>query len=73
MSTAKTLSIETMKKIAEERGGWCLSDNYINQLTKLTWKCSEGHIWETTPKTIRKGSGAHSAQDSGKIEKGSLV
>ncbi|RPJ97246.1 hypothetical protein CW357_00825 [Rummeliibacillus sp. TYF005] len=56
MSTAKTLSIETMKKIAEERGGWCLSDNYINQLTKLTWKCSEGHIWETTPKTIRKGA-----------------
>ncbi|HFK1549176.1 TPA: hypothetical protein ACGXMZ_005101 [Bacillus albus] len=52
----KSLSIDDMKQLATEKGGWCLSEVYINQLTKLTWKCSEGHVWETIPKHIRKGS-----------------
>jgi hypothetical protein len=51
-----SLTIEDMKRIASEKGGWCLSDEYINQLTKLTWKCSEGHVWETIPKHIRRGT-----------------
>lgn len=53
---SKPLTLEDMKRIASEKGGWCLSEEYINQLTKLTWKCSEGHTWDTIPKHIRKGS-----------------
>ena len=51
-----SLSIEDMKEAARLRGGWCLSEIYINQLTKLTWKCAEDHIWEALPKHVRKGS-----------------
>ena len=50
------LTIDDMRRLASDKGGWCLSEEYINQLTKLTWKCSEGHIWGTIPKHIRKGT-----------------
>lgn len=53
---SQPLTIEDMKQMAEDKGGWCLSDEYTNNLTKLTWKCSEGHIWETIPKHVRKGA-----------------
>lgn len=53
---SKSLSIEDMIKMASEKGGWCLSEVYINQKTKLTWKCSAGHVWETIPKHIRAGA-----------------
>lgn len=53
---SKSLTIDDMKRIASEKGGWCLSEEYINQMTKLTWKCSKGHVWDTLPKHIRKGA-----------------
>ena len=52
----RKLTIEEMRKIAKERGGECLSKEYFNANTKLTWKCSEGHIWEATPDRIKRGS-----------------
>lgn len=47
------LTIEDMQKIAEERGGKCLSLEYINSDTKLLWRCKEGHEWESTPTTVK--------------------
>ena len=51
----RKLTIEEMQAIAEERGGQCLSDEYVNANTKLQWECSEGHTWETTPGKIKQG------------------
>ena len=48
-------TIEEMQEMAKERGGQCLSAKYTNNQTKLTWKCTEGHQWETTPSHIRQG------------------
>lgn len=45
--------IEDMREIAKERGGKCLSDIYINNQTKLRWKCKNGHEWEATPNCIK--------------------
>ena len=50
-----SLSIEEMKNIAKERDGECLSTNYINNKTKLEWKCSEGHKWFAVPNHIKEG------------------
>ncbi|PGK52139.1 hypothetical protein CN918_30575 [Priestia megaterium] len=50
------LSIEMMKELAKERGGRCLSRNYVNSATKLSWKCKEGHTWKASPNSIRNGS-----------------
>ena len=41
-----------MHKIARERGGKCLSNKYVNNITKLKWMCSKGHIWEAIPTHI---------------------
>ncbi len=45
-----------MQKIANERGGVCLSTEYINNSTKLKWKCKKGHKWITMTRTILEGS-----------------
>lgn len=51
----KKLTIEEMRAIAERHGGECLSETYIDNKTKLTWKCSNNHIWEAQPSGIKSG------------------
>lgn len=46
------LSIEFMNEVAVERGGKCLSSNYINSKSKLKWQCKEGHIWDAIPLNV---------------------
>ncbi|MFX1297544.1 MAG: hypothetical protein ACFFD2_22165, partial [Promethearchaeota archaeon] len=46
-------NIEDMKELAEDRGGKCLSDKYINAKTNLKWECSNGHKWEATPDNVK--------------------
>jgi hypothetical protein len=43
------LSIEEMRQIARDRGGECLSTTYVNCVTKLKWRCAEGHEWRANP------------------------
>jgi len=49
------LTIQEMRQIAIERGGKCLSDNYINGSTKLRWQCRSGHEWLATPDNVKNG------------------
>ena len=51
----KKLTIELMQQIARDRGGKCLSKEYINAHTHLEWMCAEGHRWKATPSSIRVG------------------
>ena len=51
----KKLTIEDMQKIAEAKGGKCLSKEYVNSQTKLKWQCSKGHKWEAMGNNIRQG------------------
>lgn len=53
-------TIEDMNKIAESRGGVCLSKKYINMYHKLEWQCEKKHRWFATPNMIKnknKGKG----------------
>ncbi|NVM52853.1 MAG: zinc-ribbon domain-containing protein [Candidatus Helarchaeota archaeon] len=52
----KKLTIEEMQEIAKQRGGKCLSNEYINNRTKLEWQCKKGHIWEAQPYSIKCGT-----------------
>lgn len=56
ISNAQRLTLDEMHKIANQRGGICLSKHYINSHTNLEWKCSAGHKWEATPGSIKSGS-----------------
>ena len=48
-------TIEEMQTMAKQRGGTCLSTEYIGANAKLTWQCKEGHQWETNPALIKQG------------------
>ena len=47
--------IERMRKIARERGGECLSDEYVGAAIKLRWRCANGHEWSAPPAAISEG------------------
>ncbi len=47
------LTIEQCKEFAISKGGECLSEIYKNNRTKMLWKCSEGHEWESTFNDIK--------------------
>ena len=47
------LTIEDLKKIAERKGGKCLSEVYITLDSRYEWQCKEGHIWEASAGKIK--------------------
>lgn len=47
------LTLKEMQDIATERGGYCLSSRYVNAHTPLRWMCGEGHVWKTTPDSVK--------------------
>ena len=51
----RRLGIEIMREMAAERGGQCISQNYVNSVTKLEWECMRGHRWHALPSAIRAG------------------
>ncbi len=48
-------TIEVAKKFAEKRGGYCLSEKYINNKAKLNWQCSKGHEWQQSFHEVKNG------------------
>lgn len=47
------ITINEPRRLAMERGGECLSNEYTNSNEKLTWKCGKGHIWNATYKDVK--------------------
>ena len=45
--------ITDINKLADKRGGKCLSSKYIDNKTKLNWQCEKGHTWLATPNHIK--------------------
>lgn len=41
---------------AENHGGHCLTNVYINKYTKMSWKCHMNHIWQARYNDVMKGS-----------------
>ena len=54
--SSRKLSIEQMQDLAKSKGGKCLSKEYINIRTKLTWQCKEGHTWMALGSGIKSGN-----------------
>ncbi len=48
-------NIAIYQKIAESRGGKCLSADFTDSNTKLKFRCSEGHEWMASPLHIKSG------------------
>jgi len=48
-----TWTIEDCQKLAESRGGECLSKTYWNSSSKLNWRCREGHEFQATRNQVQ--------------------
>ncbi|KOH44812.1 hypothetical protein NC99_23590 [Sunxiuqinia dokdonensis] len=42
-----------MKKLAEQKGGKCLTKEYTNSKAKMRWQCQNGHQWYATAFSIK--------------------
>lgn len=51
------LNIDIVKELAIQRGEVCLSNTYINQGQKLTFRCFKNHQYDCTTKNYKKGRG----------------
>ena len=51
-------SIAAMQLMAQEHGGDCLSTFYVNNNTKLRWRCAKGHEWEAILAASNRAVGA---------------
>ena len=49
------LCLSECHAFAARKGGECLSAEYINTAAKMEWKCSDGHTWPATFRSIRAG------------------
>lgn len=45
--------LKKCKKLAESKGGKCLSKEYVNNKEKLIWQCSEGHIFNMSYSSVK--------------------
>ncbi|QCP54513.1 hypothetical protein FAZ95_37125 [Trinickia violacea] len=44
-----------MQRIAHDRGGRCLSAEYLGVKVPLAWECDRGHVWQASPDSIING------------------
>ena len=56
--------IDIYNKIAVDRGGKCLSKEYVNTQTKLKFECEKGHQWNALPYSIKKGQWCKKCSDA---------
>ena len=61
---SKPKTIREMRRVATERGGKCLSSSYRNSVTKLQWRCKEGHVWLAQPGSVIAGSWCRKCKDA---------
>jgi len=47
------LSIEECGSLAQKHEGVCLSESYVNSISKLEWQCKNGHIFWSTPSRVK--------------------
>ena len=50
------LSIKDAISIASDRGGECLSKEYVNSYSPLIWRCEKGHVWNNSLSGVRNSN-----------------
>jgi hypothetical protein len=52
IKTGKAAELEKVRKIATDNDGKLISENYIDNQTKLEFECSKGHRWKAVPSSV---------------------
>ncbi|OFX16471.1 MAG: hypothetical protein A2033_05260 [Bacteroidetes bacterium GWA2_31_9] len=50
------ITLARLNKLVNERGGKCLSTEYINKYSKLVWQCKNNHVFEYNLFNIWRGA-----------------
>lgn len=50
------LNIDDARRVAESKGGKCLSTEYKNARTSLLWECAEGHQWSAKYDSVNRST-----------------
>lgn len=57
MNKLQKKQLNRAREHAISKGGNCLSNEYIAGHEKLSWACSNGHIWEASFSNVVKTKG----------------
>ena len=47
--------LDELQRLAEKRGGTCVSKEYVNCKTKLKWRCRRKHVFYMSPNVVKSG------------------
>jgi hypothetical protein len=53
---SQRLDLTVLQNFALSKGGECLSTAYVNNRTKILWRCANSHEWEARSINVLKGS-----------------
>ncbi len=56
-----------VKAIAKSHAGTCVSKEYTSLRTALTWRCANGHEWQSSPEKILNGRWCKTCRDRNKV------
>ena len=59
LANSKKRTLDGLKianQIAKSKGGKCLSTKYINNSTKMQWKCKKNHKWSATLNNVKNNN-----------------
>ncbi len=48
-------TVADMQRLAQERGGRCLSETWTSNRTAMEWECARGHRWLAPPANVKRG------------------
>jgi hypothetical protein len=61
--------VHELRAVAASRGGELLSNSYINNSTKLRWRCAQSHEWLATSASVKQGTWCPKCGDSRAAQK----
>lgn len=65
--------ISWCREMAAQRGGSCLSAEYVNSKTRVQWRCAQGHVWHSKPASVSRGQWCRQcATEKGRVYKDPL-
>lgn len=54
--SGRIVTLDDARKLADSRGGACLSIEYVGSLEPMMWSCEDGHQWETNWERTKAGA-----------------
>src|SRR5665213_241226 len=68
----KKFTIDDMQEYAKDKGGKCLSKEYVDSSSPLKWRCEKGHTFDADFQIIRQGGWCKQCMNGNRRNEGKL-